>query len=176
MSIFSLSFLLPMMVTATVPAVTWRVVYLRNSKPVTDHNAAVNILNLPNYGVFCVSRKRTTITTSWPKSPIHCMRHLFLIFMIALLPLLPLLPLRGWAGDAMATGMAAGPTQQMQQTHVATENIAAHARPASEKADFDHETAAPDANRTVADCAVHGAEDTDHAGDASLSRANSILA
>ena len=53
MSIFSLIFPLPMMVTATVPAATWRVVHLRNSEAFTDHNAAVNILNLPDY---CVLR------------------------------------------------------------------------------------------------------------------------
>ena len=83
------------------------------------------------------------------------MRHLLLILMIALLPL------RGWAGDAMATEMAAGQVAQMQQTYGATKSIAAKAHAESVKADFDHETAVPDAVRTVADCAGHGAEDTD---------------
>ena len=80
------------------------------------------------------------------------MRRLLLILMIALLPL------RGWAGDAMATGMAAGQAQQMQQMHVATENIATHAHPASAKADFYHETVA------LPDCAGHDAGNGDHAG------------
>jgi len=88
------------------------------------------------------------------------MRHLLLIVMIALLPL------RAWAGDAMATGMAAGQMAQLQQTHVATEKIAADAHAASAKADFDHQKAAPGADRAMADCAGHGAEDTDHAGNA----------
>ena len=88
------------------------------------------------------------------------MRRLLLILMIALLPL------RGLAGDAMATGMAAGQMAQLQQTHVATESIAAHAHAASEKADFDHETAAPGADLAVADCSGHGAEGTHNAGDA----------
>ena len=86
------------------------------------------------------------------------MRHLLLILMIALLPL------RGWAGDAMATEMAAGQVAQVQQMHVATKSIAAKDHAASVKAYFDHETAVPDAVRTVADCAGHGAEDTDHGG------------
>ena len=83
------------------------------------------------------------------------MRRLLLILMIALLPL------RGWAGDAMATGMAAGQVAQMQQRQIATESIATHADVVSVKADFDHETAVLDAVRTVADCTGHGADDTD---------------
>lgn len=83
------------------------------------------------------------------------MRRLLLILMIALLPL------RGWAGDAMATGMAAGQMAQMQQTHVATENIAAHAHAASEKAHFDYDIAAPHTGPMAADCAGHGADDGD---------------
>ena len=86
------------------------------------------------------------------------MRHLLVILMIALLPL------RGWAGDAMATGMAAGQVAQMQQRQIATKSIASYADVVSVKADFDHETAVLDAVRTVADCAGHGAEDTDHGG------------
>ena len=80
------------------------------------------------------------------------MRHLLLILMIALLPL------RGWAGDAMATGMAAG---QVAQMRVATVNIASQAHAASVTAHFDHETPVSDSVRTVADCAGHGADDTD---------------
>ena len=81
------------------------------------------------------------------------MHRLLIIIMIALLPL------RGWAGDAMATGMATG---QMQ---VAAKSIAAHAHAVMEAAHFDHENATPDATGTHADCAGHGAEDADHAGD-----------
>ena len=83
------------------------------------------------------------------------MHHLFLIFMIALLPLL------GWAGDAMATGMAVGQVAQIQQRQIATESIAAHADVVSEKADFDHESAVPGPILSVADCTGHGADDTD---------------
>ena len=83
------------------------------------------------------------------------MRRLLLILMIALLPL------RGWAGDAMATGMAAGQVAQIQQRHIATESIATQAHAESVTAHFDHETAISDAVRTVADCEGHGAEDTD---------------
>ena len=78
------------------------------------------------------------------------MRRLLLILMIALLPL------RGWAGDAMATGMAAG---QIAQLQVATKSIATHAHPAGAKADFYHQMAA------LPDCAGHDAGDGDHAGD-----------
>ena len=83
------------------------------------------------------------------------MRHLLLILMIALLPL------RGWAGDAMATGMAAGQVQQMQQRQHATEIIATYAHPESVTAHFYHGPAAPDTGLTGADCAGHGGEDVD---------------
>ena len=83
------------------------------------------------------------------------MRHLLLILMIALLPL------RGWAGDAMATGMAAGQLAQVHQRQIATKSIATHAHAASATAHFDHEAAELDARLTVADCAGHGADDTD---------------
>ena len=83
------------------------------------------------------------------------MRHLLLILMIALLPL------RGWAGDAMATGMAAGQVAQLLQRQIATESIAAKAHAVSVTANFDHETTVPDAVPTMADCAGHGGEDVD---------------
>ena len=83
------------------------------------------------------------------------MRHLLLILMIALLPL------RGWAGDAMATGMAVGQVAQIQQKQIATESIAAQSHAVSVTANFDHETALPDAVPTMADCAGHGPEDID---------------
>ena len=83
------------------------------------------------------------------------MRHLLLILMIALLPL------RGWAGDAMATGMAVVQLSQTQQRQIATESIAAHAHAESEKGHFDHETTAPQASPMAADCAGHGADDGD---------------
>lgn len=62
------------------------------------------------------------------------MRHLLLALMIVLLPL------RGWAGDAMATGMTAAPTQPLQ---IATEFIAAHA----------HESASHAPAQAMHDCA-----------------------
>lgn len=83
------------------------------------------------------------------------MRHLILILMIALLPL------RGWAGDVMATGMAAEKVQQMQQERSATESIATQAHPAIDTAGFDHASAVHVATPAVADCAGHGAEVAD---------------
>ena len=49
-----------------------------------------------------------------------------------------LLLLRGWVGDAMATGMAAG---HLQQAAPATEFIATHIHESGAGAHFDHEMA-----------------------------------
>ncbi|MEO8015311.1 MAG: hypothetical protein ABI642_14315 [Polaromonas sp.] len=83
------------------------------------------------------------------------MRHLFLIFMIALLPL------RGWASDAMATGMVTALVQQQ----TAAKTPATHAHQAGVKAHQDAETLVADPARTAADCASHAAGGNDHADD-----------
>lgn len=83
------------------------------------------------------------------------MRHLLLILMIALLPL------RGWTGDAMATGMAAGQMAQILQGQIATESVAVHAHAASEEAHFDQDVAVQQASPMAADCAGHGADNGD---------------
>jgi hypothetical protein len=89
------------------------------------------------------------------------MRHLLLVLMIALLPV------RGWIGDAMATGMAAGHLQHQQ---AATEFIAVHAHETGADEHFDHAMPAPEAMHAEAaapDCAdraSHGKND--HAADA----------
>lgn len=88
------------------------------------------------------------------------MRHLLLILMIALLPL------RGWAGDAMATGMAAGQVAHMQKMQVATKSIANKTQSAGGKADFYLEAAGLNGAQTLADCTGHGAADADADGDA----------
>ena len=85
------------------------------------------------------------------------MRHLFLIIMIALLPL------RGWASDAMATGMAATQAQQMQS--VATNMLATHTDAASAKAHFDLEIMTTAADPTAADCSGHALAAESHAAD-----------
>lgn len=86
------------------------------------------------------------------------MRNLFLIFMIALLPL------RGWASDAMATGMLASQVQQHQQT--TTKKIAAHGHEAGTKAHQDTETAVAVAAPTAADCPDHASGAESHAANA----------
>ena len=83
------------------------------------------------------------------------MRHLLLILMIALLPL------RGWAGDAMATGMAAGQVAQILQRQIATESIAAHDHAASEGAHFYQEAAVQQDSHMAADCAGHSVDNGD---------------
>lgn len=75
--------------------------------------------------------------------------------------MIALLPLRGWAGDAMATGMAAGQVAQILQRQIATESIATHAHAASEESHFYQEVAVQQASPTAADCAGHGADDGD---------------
>lgn len=72
------------------------------------------------------------------------MRHFLLALMIVLLPL------RGWAGDAMAPGMAAAPTQHQQ---LATEFIATHAYESGSGGHFDHQTASHAPAQTMHDCA-----------------------
>jgi hypothetical protein len=76
------------------------------------------------------------------------MRHLLLVLMIALLPV------RGWIGDAMATGMAAGHLQHQQ---AATEFIAVHPHESVASDHFDHVMPAPEAMHAQAapDCAGH---------------------
>lgn len=70
-----------------------------------------------------------------------------------------LLLLRGWVGDAMATGMAAG---HLQQFPPATESVAAHAHGSRAEGHFDHAMATePAASMTHSaappDCAGHAA-------------------
>jgi hypothetical protein len=71
-----------------------------------------------------------------------------------------LLLLRGWVGDAMATGMAAG---HLQQTTLATEFVAAHAHASKADGHFDHDMAGPMAASMAhpaaapPDCAGHTA-------------------
>lgn len=86
------------------------------------------------------------------------MRHLLLILMIALLPL------RGWVSDAMATGMAAGQVEQLQQRQVAIKSIAIHAHEVNGKAHLEHEMAVVDVAQTPADCAGHEQESKADAG------------
>lgn len=80
------------------------------------------------------------------------MRVLLLALMIALLPV------RGWVGDAMATGMAAG---QLQYQPEAAKSIASHAHETGMQAHFNHEAAA----QAVTDCASHAAGGTSHTAD-----------
>ena len=75
-----------------------------------------------------------------------------------------LLLLRGWVGDAMATGMAAG---QLQGLPVATEIVALHAHEARADGHFDHQMSGLAATALVAysaavppDCAGHSAGQT----------------
>ena len=74
-----------------------------------------------------------------------------------------LLLLRGWVGDAMATGMAAG---HLQQVSPATESVAAHAHESWADDHFDHDMAMePAASMTHSaaippDCAGHAAGQT----------------
>lgn len=74
-----------------------------------------------------------------------------------------LLLLRGWVGDAMATGMAAG---HPQQAAPATEFIATHLHESGAGAHFDHEMtsepAAPMAHSAALppDCAGHASDQT----------------
>ena len=81
------------------------------------------------------------------------MRKPFFIAMIFLLLL------RGWVGDAMATGMAAG---HLQRVDFATESIADYARETRANRHFDHALAAGQADSLVhtaavhSDCAGHG--------------------
>lgn len=69
-----------------------------------------------------------------------------------------LLLLRGWMGDAMATGMAAG---HLQQLAPATEFMAAHGHASGADSHFDHEMASAPAESMVhsaatpPDCAGH---------------------
>ena len=71
-----------------------------------------------------------------------------------------LLLLRGWVGDAMATGMAAGP---LQRVDFATDSIADFARETRANRHFDHASAGGKADTLVqtaaghSDCAGHGA-------------------
>jgi len=82
------------------------------------------------------------------------MRRPFFIAMIFLLLL------RGWVGDAMATGMAAG---HLQRLDFATESIADDAQETRADRHFDHARAAEQADSLVhtaavpPDCAGHGA-------------------
>ena len=75
------------------------------------------------------------------------MRHLLLIIMIALLPL------RGWAGDAMATNMAAIQAQHLSLN--ATKGIAIGDYQTDVKVHFDSETAATKTTSVAADCSGH---------------------
>lgn len=66
-----------------------------------------------------------------------------------------LLLLRGWVGDAMATGMAAG---HLQAASVATEIVAAHAHEERADGHFGHGAAAQSMTlATAPDCAGHAA-------------------
>ena len=86
------------------------------------------------------------------------MRHLFLILMIALLPL------RGWASDAMATGM--GVTQVQNQQQSAIKLIASHTHASGAQAHFDTETAVTEAGQPSAECAGHAFVEKAHSADA----------
>lgn len=85
------------------------------------------------------------------------MRRPFFIAMIFLLLL------RGWVGDAMATGMAAG---HLQQLSLATEFVAAHDHGSMAEAHFDHKMASEPAESMVhaaatpPDCAGHASGQT----------------
>lgn len=92
------------------------------------------------------------------------MRHLLLALLIALLPL------RGWAGDAMATQMAAGQIQHSQsqqhgQQHDATKTIAEHQDTALAAAHFDHEEVAEALPAAEPDCAGHSTGEGTHSAD-----------
>jgi uncharacterized protein YoaH (UPF0181 family) len=77
------------------------------------------------------------------------MRHWLLILMIALLPA------RGWIGDAMATGMAAGHAQQ-----IATKTIATNPHDERAEARFGHDSLISEAAPAMSDCAGHASGDT----------------
>lgn len=74
-----------------------------------------------------------------------------------------LLLLRGWMGDAMATGMAAG---HLQQLAPATEFMAAHGLASGADSHFDHDVASAPAESMVhsaatpPDCAGHASGQT----------------
>ena len=80
------------------------------------------------------------------------MRYLFVLLMIVLLPL------RGWAGDSMATQMAA--------TAVAIESGATHAHETRATANFDHQNQAkPDCHEANSSAAgIETAVNQDHCG------------
>ncbi|MDI1237391.1 MAG: hypothetical protein PSV26_07905 [Polaromonas sp.] len=62
-----------------------------------------------------------------------------------------LLLVRGWVGDAMATGMAAG---HLQQVSHATEFVAAHAHTSRAGTHSDHEMSGPMADAVMASAAI----------------------
>jgi uncharacterized protein YoaH (UPF0181 family) len=83
------------------------------------------------------------------------MRHWLLILMIALLPA------RGWIGDAMATGMAAGHAQQ-----IAAKTIAINPHGQRAESHFEHDVSTSEVAQAVPDCAGHASSDTPTAADA----------
>ena len=74
-----------------------------------------------------------------------------------------LLLLRGWAGDAMATGMAAG---QLHAPSVATEIIAVHAYEARAGGHSDHQTVRLAENEPMAHLAALSSDCNGHAAGA----------
>lgn len=85
------------------------------------------------------------------------MRHLLLALMIVLLPL------RGWAGDAMATGMATAPLQHQQS---AMEVIAGHAHEPGSVSHSAHEMASHAPAQALHDCAEQADDQPAQAGNA----------
>jgi hypothetical protein len=85
------------------------------------------------------------------------MRRLLFILLIALLPL------HGWAGDAMATQMAAGQLQHpaLASQH-ATETIATSPHDMGATGHFDYENSMQDVALALHDCADAAPEDETH--------------
>lgn len=76
------------------------------------------------------------------------MRHLMLALMIVLLPL------RGWAGDSMATEMAAGTASASMSA-----GAQAHHDPAPATEHAEHTGVTPDSVQALHDCAGHAHQD-----------------